>query len=316
MRYYLYMYESEQTNAIARCQALSCRVVVVCHKQIRKGMTVLHEILRRNRARPTQRCESKATQGPAMNANSMTAYAEERDSLVANQSDEGLQKRLCDLTHELRDLVGTATRAMSVIKTRRVDPTGATGALLERCLQQIGVLIDRPLPQAQLSVPTAASRRLISAAQFIADVGSLANLEALSRGCNLKVLPVDERLALYVDRNMLFAALQDLLRSAFRSTVHRTSVRLSAYATADRIRIDIEDHCGGRTSGSLQYLSGPFTQADANCTGVELSLDACRRRIEANDGALSVLNAPAARCVVSIDLPRHLLSERNSSGRG
>jgi hypothetical protein len=28
-----------------------------------------------------------------------------------------------------------------------------------------------------------------------------------------------------------------------------------------------------------------------------------------------VLNAPA-RCVVSIDLPRHLLSERNSSGRG
>ena len=143
-------------------------------------------------------------------------------------------------------------------------------------------------------------QRLISVAEFIADVGFSANLEAQSRGCSLKILPVDARLAMNVDRSMLFRALLYLLQSAFQLTAQRSTVRLGAYARGGRIRIDIENHCGGLTSGNSQ---------DLNSTESELSLEACRCRIEANDGALSVLNVPASGCVVSIDLPRHLLSE-------
>jgi len=112
-----------------------------------------------------------------------------------------------------------------------------------------------------------------------------------------------------VDRTMLFRALQYLLHGAFQFTARRSAVLLSAYACADRIRIDIEDHCGGLTSGNSQHLCGPYTSDGVDSTGLELSLEACRCRIEANDGALSVLNVPASGCVVSIDLPRHLLSE-------
>jgi hypothetical protein len=242
-------------------------------------------------------------------ANSMTAYVDERDLLVISQADEAFQKHFSDLTHGLRDLIDTATRAMTVIKTRQVDPTGPTGALLESCLARLGALVDRSLPHGESGVPISARQRLISAAEFISDVGFSATLEAQSRGCNLKILPVDARLAMNVDRNMLFLALQYLLQSTFQFAARGTTVRLSVYGTADRICIEIEDHSGGLTSSDLQHLSGPFPSVDSDSMGLASSLRMCQRRIEANDGALRVLNMPHSGCVVSVNLPRHLLSE-------
>jgi C4-dicarboxylate-specific signal transduction histidine kinase len=82
---------------------------------------------------------------------------------------------------------------------------------------------------------------------------------------------------------------------------------LSAYAAADRIRIDVEDHCGGLQSGAAETLFLPFTQTGEDRSGLGLGLAICRRSVEANNGVLRVRNLPPSGCVFTIDLPRHLL---------
>jgi signal transduction histidine kinase len=53
----------------------------------------------------------------------------------------------------------------------------------------------------------------------------------------------------------------------------------------------------------------PFTQGDADKSGVGLGLSICRRCVEANNGILSVRDLPGSGCVFTIDLPRHTLPQ-------
>jgi signal transduction histidine kinase len=149
--------------------------------------------------------------------------------------------------------------------------------------------------------------QLISLADFIGDVRITASLEAQTRRCRFTVSDVDKELAVVVDRDMLFSAVGNLLQNAFKFTQPDTEVSLSAYAAADRIRIDVEDHCGGLQSGAAETLFLPFTQTGEDRSGLGLGLAICRRSVEANNGVLRVRNLPPSGCVFTIDLPRHLL---------
>ena len=95
------------------------------------------------------------------------------------------------------------------------------------------------------------------------------------------------------------------MQNAFKFTEHQTEVSLNAYATADRVRIDVEDKCGGLPRGDTERLFRPFTQSGTDRSGLGLGLSIARRSVEANDGVLSVRDVPGTGCVFTIDLPRH-----------
>ncbi len=80
---------------------------------------------------------------------------------------------------------------------------------------------------------------------------------------------------------------------------------------ADRILIDVEDHCGGLPAGAAERMFLPFAQVGADTSGLGLGLSISRRSVEANDGILSVRNVPGSGCVFTIDLPRHSLQPAN-----
>jgi C4-dicarboxylate-specific signal transduction histidine kinase len=84
---------------------------------------------------------------------------------------------------------------------------------------------------------------------------------------------------------------------------------LNAYALADRILIDVLDHCGGLPPGSAESMFMPFVQEGQDRSGLGLGLSIARRSVEANGGLLSVRNQPGAGCVFTIDLPRHSMTE-------
>jgi signal transduction histidine kinase len=242
-------------------------------------------------------------------ADSVTEFAYERDRLVADRDADAFHERLGVFAHELRNYITTASQAVGAIRTGKVGLSGPTGAVLDRCLIGLRNLVDRSLAEVRLRSALPARGKLISLGDFIADLEVSARLEAQAHQCALTVSRVDARLAVDADRDMLFSAVGNLLQNAFKFTKPGTEVELNAYATADRILIDVEDNCGGLPAGDAECLFLPFTQSGADKSGVGLGLSICRRGVEANHGVLSVRDIPGKGCVFTIDLPRHLLAE-------
>lgn len=241
-------------------------------------------------------------------ADAVTAYAFQRNSLVESDSVKALNERLGFLAHELRNHIHTATLAVMAIKAGNVGATGATGALLDRSLIGMRNLIDRSLADVRITAGMPPRARLISLADFVADMKISASLEAHARECEFTVGAVDAELALDVDREMLFSAVGNLLQNAFKFTQRHTQVSLNAYAAAERIRIDVEDHCGGLPQGAAEDVFLPFKQSGEDRSGLGLGLAICRRSVEANNGVLSVRTVAGQGCVFTIELPRHLLA--------
>jgi len=242
-------------------------------------------------------------------ADAVTEYVFQRDSGLENKNVSALNEQLGFLAHELRNLLHTATLATLAMKAGNVGTAGATGALLDRALIGMRNLIDRSLAGVRLTAGMPSRAQLISLAEFIADVKVSASLEAQTRGCKFLVGEVDRELALDVDREIMMSAVGNLLQNAFKFTHRDTEVRLSAYAAADRIRIDVEDHCGGLPPGSAEEMFLPFKQSGTDRSGLGLGLAICQRAVEANDGVVRVRDIPGSGCVFTIDLPRHLLPQ-------
>jgi signal transduction histidine kinase len=103
---------------------------------------------------------------------------------------------------------------------------------------------------------------------------------------------------------MLLSALGNLLQNAFKFTELDSEVCLTAYGVADRILIEVEDHCGGLPTGSVDRMMLSFAQIGADKSGLGLGLAICKRSVEANNGILRVRDIAGAGCIFTLDLPR------------
>jgi signal transduction histidine kinase len=241
-------------------------------------------------------------------ADAVTEFSYQRDHAFADKRVQTLNERLGALAHELRNQLQTASLVVAAIKAGNVGLSGATSAVLDSALIGMRHLIDRSLADVRVTAGLPARQQLISVAGLVADIRSAASFEAQDRGCELTVAVVDPTLAVDADREMLLAAVGNLLQNGFKFTQRETSVALNAYAAADRIRIDVEDCCGGLPPGGAQRMFMPFTQCGGDRSGLGLGLAICRRSVEANNGVLSVRDVPGVGCVFTIDLPRHSLT--------
>ncbi len=258
----------------------------------------VHAPITVNEFRTLNRCLDDAIAG------AVTEYSSNQESVMSEKGADAVNERLGVLAHELRNLVHTAMLAVTAIQAGHVGLTGATGTVLDRSLIGLRALIDRSLADVRASAGMAAQFQRISVADFIAEVGISASLEARSRGCKFEVDDVEAGLAVDGDRDLLFSALGNLLQNAFKFTQLRSDVLLRAHAEGDRVLIDVEDHCGGLPPGAAETMFLPFTQNSADKSGLGLGLAICRRSVEANNGILRVRDVPGTGCVFTIDLPR------------
>jgi signal transduction histidine kinase len=241
-------------------------------------------------------------------ADSVTEFIYQRDLLLEDAGVHALNERLGFLAHELRSLIQTATLAVTAIKAGNVGLAGATGSVLDRSLIGLRNLVDRSLADVRVRAGTLPRRQLLPLAQFIDDVKISAALDAQARGCGFAVSAVDPGLAVEADRELLFSAVGNLLQNAFKFTEQDTEVSLHVQASADRIRIEVEDNCGGLPPGDAERMFQPLQGEEKSPLGLGLSI--CQRSVEANGGVLSARNRPGTGCVFTIELPRHALAEQ------
>jgi signal transduction histidine kinase len=239
-------------------------------------------------------------------ADAVMEFSDQRDTLAKHEGVRTLNEQLGVLAHELRNLIHTATLAFTAIKAGKVVGSGATGGVLDRSLMGMRRLIDQSLADVRLTAGMPARHQVSSLADFIAEAKLSASLEAQARECKFTVSDVDPRLTIDADRDLLLAALANLLQNAFKFTKDHTEVSLSAYAAGDRILIEVKDACGGLPPGGLEKMFLPFEQIGADKSGLGLGMSIARRSVEANNGVLRVRNLPGSGCILTIDLPRRL----------
>jgi signal transduction histidine kinase len=232
-------------------------------------------------------------------AHAVTEYMERREQSI---TDEG-RARSGELAHELRNALGAAMLAFDTIRRGSVGPSGSTASLLGRSLRRLAELVDSSVAQVRLEAGIRAPERL-SVREFIEEVEVGASIEASARGLMLAVAPVESDVLVNVDRQLLAAAVANLLQNAFKFTRPRGHVSLRTSSTTDRVSIEVEDECGGLPPGKADELFRRFEQRGQDRTGLGLGLSISRKSVQADGGEISVKDMPGVGCVFTIDMPR------------
>jgi hypothetical protein len=232
-------------------------------------------------------------------ARAVTEYMRQHEATL---NDAGTE-RLGSLAHELRNTLSGALLAFDILKKGNVGVCGATGSLLGRSLIGLRDIVDRSFVEVRLELG-AQKRERTSLSELVREVESDAAMGMNMVGVTLMVDAVDAGVFVEIDRQIVHAALANLVQNAFKYTRPGSNISLRAYATGNRTFIDVEDECGGLPAGNPQNLFRPFERRAFDRTGLGLGLAISRRGVEANGGRLGVRDLPGKGCVFSIELPR------------
>jgi signal transduction histidine kinase len=228
----------------------------------------------------------------------VTEYGRKRDEAIAAADVE----RRGAFAHELRNLLNGATISFEALRTGNVGANGATGAILGRSLSRMRDFIARSLAETRVEAGIQ-HRERIPVAAFMDEVEASAKIESQSRHRRLAVERADRFAVVDADRQVLSSAVGNLLQNAFKCTPREGKIVLRSSTTADRVRIEVEDECGGLSSDDLLGFVRPFGRRGSDQSGLGLGLAISKRGIEANGGTLDVRDVPGTGCVFGVELP-------------
>jgi signal transduction histidine kinase len=236
-------------------------------------------------------------------AGAVTEFGRGRHEPQVSSGESAHLERLGVFAHELRNLAGTALVAFDVLKTGNVGVTGSTGAVLHRSLIGLTTLIGRSLAELRLTQGVQHTETFLLSV-LLEEVAAGATLDENAKGVTLNVVPFEDGVAVSADRQVLAAVVHNLLQNAFKFTRRHSTVTLRVRTDVERVRIDVEDECGGLPVRDVTELLRPFEQRSTDRTGLGVGLAFSRWAVEANHGVMAIRNLPGHGCVFTVDLPR------------
>lgn len=237
-------------------------------------------------------------------AEAVTQFSGQRDSDLADKHAIEANQRMSFFAHELRNLLHVSNLSFAAAKAGNLSLNGATGAVLERSLKSLGVLIEQSITDVRQTQEDSQVASAFALSDFILEIKAAGDLAAKIRGCRFLTAAVAPELAVFGHRDLLYSAVWNLLQNAFKFTHIDTEVTLTAYCLDDRILIDVEDHCGGLAPGAAESMFTPFKQ-QGDRSGLGLGLSIAEQCVLSNGGLLSVLNVAGSGCIFTINLPKH-----------
>jgi signal transduction histidine kinase len=231
-------------------------------------------------------------------AEAISEFGHDREQRVEDDEAE----RLDIFAHELRNLLTSSALAIEVLRSGRVGIGGSTGTMLGRNLGRIRDLIDRSLAETRLRTGIMVIEPA-SLSEFIEEMEVSAELEAKARGLELTVTAPPPGVSIAIDRQILAAAVANLLQNAFKFTRSGGRVQMNAHTDAERVSIAIEDECGG-LAGKPEDLFGALEQGNKDRKRLGLGLSIARRGVSASGGEITVRNIAGRGCIFTVILPR------------
>jgi len=232
-------------------------------------------------------------------AGAVTAYGAHRERAIAEEGTE----RLGILVHEMRNVLNTVMLSFASIKRGTVGPGGSTGAMLERSLLGLQTLIDRSLADVRLDAGLHNVEQ-VPVWEVLEEVAIGAAMAAEARGLKFEMTSIEHSVLVAADRQILAAAIANLVQNALKFTGRSRKVSLRASSKATRVLIAVEDECGGLPPGATTDLLLPFSQRGADRTGLGLGLSICMKAVRAMEGELRIEDLPGRGCIFTVDLPK------------
>jgi len=211
-------------------------------------------------------------------------------------------ERSGQLAHEIRDILNTALLAFHTLKRGTVAINGSTGTVLGRSLMSLRDLVDNTLSDIRMAANIQRTER-VPVAAFLAEIAVAGNLHAESRAVQFAIDHVDPRLAVDADPQLLTSAVMNLLNNAFKYTHAGGRVVMRALQGDRRLRIEVEDECGGIPDDTDDPFEAFAERRRKDRTGLGLGLSIARKAIRMQEGDISFRNLPGKGCVFVIDVP-------------
>ena len=211
-------------------------------------------------------------------------------------------ERAGQLAHETRDILNTALLAFQTLKRGTVAINGSTGTVLGRSLMSLRDLVGSTLSDIRMAANVQRTER-VPVGAFLRDIAVAANLHAEYRALQFALDEVDPRLAVNADPQLLASAVMNLLNNAFKFTHPGGHVMLRALREGRRVRIEVEDECGGMTDSTDDPFKAFADQRRDDRTGLGLGLSIARKAIRTQGGDLHFRNLPGRGCVFVIAMP-------------
>jgi signal transduction histidine kinase len=218
-----------------------------------------------------------------------------------SRSTEELE-RSGQLAHEIRDILNTAVLAFHTLKLGTVAINGSTGSVLGRSLIVLRDLVDSTLSDIRMSANIQRSVRVPIGA-FLTEIAIVGKLHAEYRALDFVIEPVDPRLAVEADPQLLTSAVMNLLNNAIKYTHAGGHVVLRARCQDALVRIEVEDECGGFPDAPDDPFTAFADRRRSDRTGLGLGLSIARKAIRMHGGEIRFRNLPDTGCVFVIELP-------------
>ena len=229
------------------------------------------------------------------------AVTEHARVTAESRSAEELE-HLGHVAHELRDILNTALLAFHALKRGVVAINGSTGAVLGRSLMSLRDVIERALSEVRLAAGVQRHTR-VQVVALIDDIAASGMLHSEYRHIEFAVDPVDPALAVDADPQLLTSAVMNLLHNAFKNTPEGGRVALRVRAADRRLRVEIEDECGGIPQFKEELFQVFGNRRGSDRSGLGLGLAIARKAVRAHGGEILIHNMPGKGCIFVIDVP-------------
>lgn len=228
--------------------------------------------------------------------------AEQIERLLLTQ-----RRMLGDISHELRSPLARLLVALELARKSAGQAASTEHDRIETEANRLEDLIGQVMALVRLQGDQADfNRENISLAELLGQIVQDADFEAQpqDKAVRLKVL-ADCRVN--VNEELIYSALENIVRNALRYTRANSGVEVSLEPEKDAALIRVRDHGVGVAAQAIAHLFEPFyreAQArDRASGGYGLGLAIAERAIHLHNGTISATNAKNGGLVVEIRLP-------------
>lgn len=230
--------------------------------------------------------------------------AERLQILMENQ-----KRLLSDISHELRTPLARLQIALGLARKRSDGIVQNELDRIELEAERLNEMIGQILSLVRLdSLAKIEDKEIVDIHALLSSVISNAEFEHLHENKHIQLKQEKITRTLIANANLLYSALENIIRNALRYTPEHSTVTVHAEETADHyLKITVRDFGEGVAQDMLTRLFEPFFRVadarDRNTGGYGLGLAIVKRAIELHEGKVFASNAEDGGLIVTVILP-------------